>query len=132
MSRVRYLGSQWLAAVQRAVASSERLQALAGEHDIGLTQVVTGTPHGDVTYHLQVSGGRATIGAGPAQPEHVRFTERWETAVAVATGAVNPQEPFLNGDIAFSGDHDRLIRAGDLFAEMDAAFDSVRAETDYS
>lgn len=132
MSRVRYLGSQWLAAVEQAVASSERLQALAVDHEIGLTQVVTGTPHGDVTYHLQVEGGRARIGAGPANPEHVRFTERWETAVAVATGEVNPQEPFLNGDIAFSGDHERLIQAGDLFAEMDAAFESVRAQTDYS
>jgi hypothetical protein len=129
--RVRYLGSQWLAAVAEAVASSERLQALAGDHEIGLTQVVTGTPHGDVTYHLQVDGGRAAIGTGPADPEHVRFTERWETAVAVATGAVNPQEPFLNGDIAFTGDHERLVRAGDLFAEMDAAFESVRELTDY-
>jgi len=130
--RVRYLGSQWLAAVAEAVASSERLQALAGNHEIGLTQVVTGTPHGDVTYHLQVDGGRAAIGAGTADPEHVRFTERWETAVAVATGAVNPQEPFLNGDIAFTGDHERLIRAGELFAEMDAAFESVRELTDYA
>ena len=132
MQRVRYLGSQWLAAVAEAVASSERLQALAGDHEIGLTQVVTGAPHGDVTYHLQVSGGRAAIGAGPADPEHVRFTERWETAVAVATGAMNPQEPFLNGDIVFTGDHERLVRAGDLFAEMDAAFESVRELTDYA
>jgi len=132
VSRVRYLGSQWLAAVGTAVASSERLQALAGDHEIGLTQVVTGTPHGDVTYHLQVAGGRASIGSGPADPEHVRFTERWETAVAVATGEVNPQEPFLNGDIVFTGDHERLIRAGDLFAEMDAAFESVREQTDYA
>jgi len=132
VSRVRYLDSQWLAAIEAVVASHERLQILAADVDVGVTQVVTGTPHGEVTYHLQVADGRARIGAGPANPEHVRLTERWETAVAVATGAVNPQEPFLNGDIAFAGDHERLIRASELFAEMDAAFESVRARTDFS
>ena len=49
-----------------AVAADATLQQLASQHEVGLTQVVTGTPHGDVVYHLQVGNGVAALASGDA------------------------------------------------------------------
>lgn len=131
MSKLRYLSADWVQAVSDAVATDTKLQQLALIHTVGLTQVVTGTPHGDVTYHLQVRDGVARLETGVATPEDVRFTEPYDTAVAVATGVLNAQEAFINGHIKFVGDHQKLIDAGDVFAALNPIFDNVRQVTDY-
>lgn len=131
MSTIRYLSPEWIAAVAAKVAISQPLQELAHEHRVALTQVVTGTPHGDVTYHLEVRDGAASFGIGEAPHEDVRFTESWDTAVAVSTGALNAQEAFIKGAIRFTGDHQRLIDAADVFAALNPIFDEVRAAVDY-
>lgn len=131
MSKLRYLSADWIQAVSDAVATDTTLQQLASIHLVGLTQVVTGTPHGDVTYHLQVRDGVARLDTGVASPEDVRFTEPYDTAVAVATGVLNAQEAFINGHIKFVGDHQKLIDAGDVFAALNPIFDNVRQLTDY-
>lgn len=131
MSTIRYLSPEWIAQVSAAVTASADIQALAALHSVGLTQVVTDTPHGDMTYHLEVRNGTASFGVGPATIEDVRFTESWETAVAVSTGALNAQEAFINGAIRFAGDHQRLIDAGDVFAALHPIFNEVRQHVEY-
>ena len=131
MSKIRYLSAEWVQAVRAAVADDAALQQLAQQHSVGLTQVVTGTPQGDVVYHLQVGNAAATLASGEASPEDVRFTEPWATAVAVATGVLNAQEAFINGHIKFVGDHQKLIDAGDVFAALNPVFDKIREITSY-
>jgi putative sterol carrier protein len=131
VSNVRYLSDEWISAIAEAVRLSDDLQARAGSQGVGLTQVVTGTPHGDVTYHVQVRDGRITFASGAATPEDVRFTESWETAVAVATGELNAQEAFIKGAVKFSGNHQLLIDSAELFAELNNVFEAVRERTDY-
>jgi hypothetical protein len=126
------LSAEWIQAVSSAVAANVTLQQLSSIHSVGLTQVVTGTPHGEVVYHLQVGNGVATLTRGEASPEDVRFTEPWETAVAVATGVLNAQEAFINGHIKFVGEHQKLIDAGDVFAALNPIFDKIRETTDYN
>lgn len=131
MSNIRYLSPEWIAAVAAKVEASQPLQALAHEHTVALTQVVTDTPDGDVTYHLEVRDGVARFGVGAATHEDVRFTESWDTAIAVSTGALNAQEAFIKGAIRFAGDHQRLIDAADVFAALNPIFDEVRQAVDY-
>ena len=126
------MSADWVQAVSEAVAANTELQKLASIYSVGLTQVVTGTPHGDVVYHLQVGNGVATLVGGEASPEDVRFTEPYDTAVAVATGVLNAQEAFINGHIKFVGDHQKLIDAGDVFAALNPIFDKIRETTDYN
>ena len=126
------MSADWVQAVSEAVAANTELQKLASIYSVGLTQVVTGTPHGDVVYHLQVGNGVATLVGGEASPEDVRFTEPYDTAVAVATGVLNAQEAFINGHIKFVGDHQKLIDAGDVFAVLNPIFDKIRETTDYN
>ena len=129
---IRYLSLDWIAELTRVVASDDTLRALADDHEIGVTQVVSDGPEGDVTYHLQVADGAASFGAGAADPEHVRMEQSWDTAVAVATGALNAQEAFVNGHIRLFGDQQRLLEAQPVFGALDAVFTDVRERTEYA
>jgi putative sterol carrier protein len=128
---VRYLSLAWMRELTREVADDDTMRELATEHRIGVTQVVTGGPEGDVTYHLQVGDADASFGAGPADPEDVRMEQDWATAVAVATGAQNAQEAFITGKILLFGDQQALMRAQPVFGALDAIFSSVRRRTRY-
>ncbi len=128
---VRYLSLDWIRALSAEVAASEHLAELAEHHAIGVTQVVTDGPEGDVTYHLDVRDGTAAFGAGPAEPEDVKMQQTWDTAVAVATGTMNAQEAFINGHIMLFGDQQKLMDAGPVFGALDAVFATVRDRTRY-
>jgi hypothetical protein len=130
--RVRYLSLAWIDELSRVVAGDDAMRRLAAEHDIGVTQMVSDGPEGDVTYQLQVGGGEARFGPGAAEPEHVRMEQTWETAVAVATGDLNAQAAFVNGHIRLYGDQQRLLDSQPVFGALDAVFDDVRARTEYA
>lgn len=129
---IRYLSLEWLDALSAEVAGSAALQALAGQHTIGVTQVVTSGPEGDVTYHLQVGDGRATFGPGAAFPEDVKMEQTWDTAVGVATGELNAQEAFIKGRILLTGSQQKLLEAQPVFGALDAVFATVRDRTEYA
>ena len=131
MRVIRYLSLEWLDALTAEVAASTELQELAQQHTIGVTQVVTEGPEGTVVYHLQVGDGAATFGAGQAFPEDVRMEQTWETATAVATGALNAQEAFIKGRILLTGSQQKLMDSQPVFGALDAVFRSVRERTSY-
>jgi hypothetical protein len=128
---VRYLSLEWIDALADEVARDQRLADLGATHTIGVTQVVTGGPEGDVVYHLQVGQGSIGFGAGTADPEDVRMEQSWDTAVAVATGVLNAQDAFIGGRIVFTGDQQKLVDAQPVFGALDAVFSSVRQRTEY-
>lgn len=129
---IRYLSLDWIDALSAEVAASESLRALAAEHSVGITQVVSDGPEGDVVYHLLLGGGSAGFGPGAAFPEDVRFSQDWVTAVAVATGGLNAQEAFLTGKIRLTGDQGKLIESAPVFRELDGVFAAVRERTSYN
>ena len=129
--QIRYLSLAWIRELTREVGESEALRELAAEHTIGVTQVVTDGPEGDVTYHLQVGDDRASFAAGAADPENVKMRQDWVTAVAVATGEMNAQEAFLTGKILLFGDQQALMAAQPVFGALDTIFSTVRERTRY-
>lgn len=129
---IRYLSLDWLDALGAEVAANAELQRLAGDHTIGVTQVVTDGPEGTVIYHLQVSDGVATFGPGQAFPEDVRMEQTWETATGIATGQMNAQEAFIKGRILLTGDQTALLAAQPVFGALDAVFRSVGERTQYA
>ena len=128
---VRYLSLAWIDALSQEVANSPRLAALADTHRIGVTQVVTDGPEGDVIYHLRLGDGSASFGAGRAEAEDVCMEQSWATAAAVATGELNAQEAFIKGLIRLTGNQQKLIESQPVFAALDAVFTSVREQTEY-
>jgi len=128
---LRYLSLDWIDALSAEVAASADMAAVAADHSVGVTQVVSDGPEGTVVYHLQVAQGRATFGTGPAEPEDLRFEQDWTTAVDVATGVLNAQEAFLAGRIRLFGDPPTLMANQAVFRALDGAFSTVRERTDY-
>lgn len=129
---IKYLSLDWIDALSAAVAEDSNLKQVAGGINVGITQVVTDCPDGTVTYHLQVQGGEVSFGAGPAEPEHVRFEQSWATAVGVATGTVNAQNAFISGQIRLYGDRMLLLESEAIMGALNAVFDQVRERTDYN
>jgi len=129
---VRYLSLDWIEELAQRVEVDDHLRLLAPEHEIGITQLVSGGPEGDVTYHLQVADGVASFGPGGADPEHVRMEQGWDTAVAVATGTLSAQDAFVNGHIRLTGDQQRLLDAQPVFGALDTVFAELRARTEYA
>ena len=128
---LRYLSLDWINALSAEVAASDHLREVAEHHTIGVTQVVSDGPEGDVTYHLDVRDGRAAFGAGPADPEDVKMEQSWQTAVDVATGEMNAQDAFINGHIRLFGNQQKLLDSQPVFGALDAVFASVRDRTRY-
>ena len=108
------------------------MRDIASTHRIGVTQVVSDGPEGDVTYHLTVGDGAASFGAGPADPEDVKMQQDWDTAVAVATGELNAQEAFIGGRILLFGDQQKLLESQPVFGALEAVFATVRERTTYT
>jgi putative sterol carrier protein len=128
---IRYLSLEWITALADEVAASDHMREIAESHRIGVTQVVSNGPEGDVTYHLSVGDGHASFGAGPADPEDVKMEQDWDTAVAVATGELNAQEAFIGGRIRLFGDQQKLLDSQPVFGALDAVFTTVGARTSY-
>ena len=129
---IRYLSLDWINALSDEVANSDHMRDLANTHRIGVTQVVSNGPEGDVTYHLTVGDGAASFGAGPADPEDVKMQQDWDTAVAVATGELNAQEAFIGGRILLFGDQQKLLESQPVFGALEAVFATVRERTTYT
>ena len=128
---VRYLSDEWITAVAQEIATDTALKIAAAAPSVSVTQLVTGTPFGDVTYHLAYRDGEVSFKKGAA-PSDVVFTQTYATAVGVATGNINAADAFLNGHVRFQGDHQRLIDAQPFFAALDGVFARVRLRTAFS
>ena len=128
---IRYLSLDWINALSAEVAASDQMRTVAESHRIGVTQVVSNGPEGDITYHLVVGDGQAAFGAGAADPEDVKMEQDWDTAVAVATGELNAQEAFIGGKIRLYGNQQLLLDSQPVFGVLEAAFTSVRDRTSY-
>jgi putative sterol carrier protein len=128
---IRYLSLDWINALSDAVTANDHMREIAESHRIGVTQVVSDGPEGDVIYHLSVGDGDASFGAGPADPEDVKMEQDWDTAVAVATGELNAQEAFISGRIRLFGDQQKLLDSQPVFGALDSIFSSVRERTTY-
>jgi putative sterol carrier protein len=127
----RHLSLDWIDDLRAATADSAGLRAAAIGQHIAITEQITGGPEGAVTYHVVVDDGEVSVGAGPADPADVVFTQDHATAVAIATGRLNAQEAFIGGRLRIVGDMERLIACQPVFAALDAVFATVRARTDY-
>ena len=128
---VQYLSDEWISAVAQEIATDATIKVAAADHSVSVSQLVTGTPFGDVNYHLVCRDGAVGFNKGAA-PSDVVFTQAYATAVGVATGNINAADAFINGHVRFQGDHQRLIDAQPLFGALDAVFARVRLRTAFS
>lgn len=126
----RFLSPDWIDEVG-AAARSRTLAAAGDDVRLVVQQVVTGTPDGEVRYHVVVDGGRVDVQPGDAEAPDVTFTQDWQTAVAMSTAELPAQHAFASGKLRVDGDVQALVRHQAAFTDLDRAFDEVRARTTY-
>jgi len=124
-----FLTDEWVDAVDAAVASDGALATLMADVALSIEQHVTAGPLGDVTYHLTFDHGQASVRPGPASNPTVRFSQDYETAAAIASGAGSAQRAFMTGRLRVGGDLRVLLDHGDALAQLHDVFASVRART---
>jgi hypothetical protein len=129
---VRYLSLAWIRELTREVAESEVLADLANEHRIGVTQVVTAGPEGDVTYHLQVGDGSATLRCRSGRPRGrphaagvVDRGRRRHRRDERAGGLHHRQDPALRRPA------EAVDGRNPVFGALDQVFSIVRERTRY-
>ena len=121
-----FLSEEWFDQIGDAGRDSDEAPAT-----LVLQHTVTGTPHGEVCYHLRLSPGRVTVVRGPAPAADVTFAEEYATAAAVASGSRPAPAALLAGDIRVGGDLAKLLAHQDVLAAGDPIPALVRAETTY-
>jgi len=112
------------------VAADAALASAVRSHTVSVTQVVTDTPFGEVVYHLVARDGAVAFGKGKV-PGDITFSQSYATAVDIVMGRLNAAEAFINGNVRFSGNHEKVIAAQPLFAALDGVFTRVRARTTF-
>ncbi|WP_426574115.1 SCP2 sterol-binding domain-containing protein [Aquihabitans sp. McL0605] len=124
-----FLSDDWIAALDQAVATDERLGALTADVSLVIEQEVTDTPLGEVRYHIAFDRGRVSVANGPAAEPTVRFSQDYATAADIATGRGSAQRAFMTGRLRIGGDLRVLLDHGDVLTQLDDVFAGVRART---
>jgi putative sterol carrier protein len=126
-----YLSPEWFEEMIAAAATHEP-EAGSPEGSVSLRESVTGTPFGDVSYVMTISGGKVSIDTASDAVADVTFTQDYETAVSLHKGETTTQEVFFAGKIRVSGHLNALLENSDVLQGVSPAFDDVRKRTTYA
>lgn len=127
---LQFLSPAWLAALDDAARRSESLAAAGVGRRLIIEQHITGTPDGEVVFHVALDDGAASVTAGPADDPTIRFEQDLATALAIASGRGSAQRAFMAGELRVGGDLRILLDHQDLLAGLDDVFQTVREQTD--
>ena len=129
---MRFLGPAWLAAFDRTLAESSEVVAATATTTLTLLQIVSGGPEGDVAYVVSVARGAVRVTPADADaPADVTLASGWDTAVAIATGALSPHDAFTTGLVLVRGDIEALRAHAPALVGLDQATAALRAATTY-
>lgn len=125
-----FLTPAWIAALDEA-ARARSSDAAASEVELVVEQRVTGTPEGEVVFHVSIHRGAITVTPGPADDPGLSFRQDYTTARAIAAGTESAQRAFMNGRLQVGGDIRILLARQESLAALDDVFATVRARTDH-
>lgn len=124
---MRYLSPQWIETLAETVGTVE---LATDTPDVCIEHTVTGAPDGDVVYHLRISDAALSAAEGRADNADVRFTQTYESALAIARGETSAQAAFMSGRLRVGGDVRALIDSASVFEDLDRALSPLRDLTD--
>ncbi len=127
----QFLSDEWVAELNGAVASDEKVSLAASGVQLTIQQVVVGPNGGERCYTTRVDDGRVELAPGRADDADTTITEDYTTAAALARGESTPQDAILTGKVRVRGDMGALLRGQEVLERVRARFDEVRARTEY-
>jgi putative sterol carrier protein len=124
-----FLSDEWISALHEAATTDADLAARTSDVSLTIEQEVTGTPDGDVRYHMTFERGSVAVTSGPAPAATVRFHQDYATAASIAMGQGSAQRAFMTGRLRVGGDLRVLLEHSEVLAQLDDVFAAVRART---
>ncbi|MGN6695068.1 MAG: SCP2 sterol-binding domain-containing protein [Aquihabitans sp.] len=124
-----FLSDEWIRALHGAASDDAGLAERTRDIALTIEQEVTDGPLGDVCYHMALDHGSVTVAPGPAPDATVRFHQDYATAASIAMGHGSAQRAFMTGKLRVGGDLRVLLAHGDVLAQLEDVFASVRAQT---
>jgi len=124
-----FLSDEWISALHEAASSDAGLAERTRDVALTIEQEVTDGPLGDVCYHMAFDHGSVSVTPGPAPEATVRFHQDYGTAASIAMGHRSAQRAFMTGRLRVGGDLRVLLAHGEVLAQMEDVFASVRAQT---
>lgn len=124
-----FLTPAWLAALDQAARAHS--ESVASDVELVVEQRVTGTPDGEVVFHVSIHQGEVSVTPGPAVDPGISFSQDYETARAIAAGIESAQRAFMTGRLQVGGDLRILLEHQESLAALDDMFATVRADTDH-
>lgn len=127
----RYLSAEWLDAARAATDLSGREAASRPAPCVVVQHLVTGTPDGDVAYHVCVDAAGVRVQAGSSPDPTVVFTEDYDTAAAIGRGELSAQGALIAGRIRVRGDLSKLTACAACLDDIDDLLAELRERTTY-
>ena len=124
-----FLSEAWLDELDTAARESPVLAELGRSAPLVIEQRVTGTPYGEVTYHVIIDQEGARVVAGRAPAPQIALETDFVTASAMHRGDINAQRALNAGMLKISGAAAALIGRGDTLGALTDVFATVRATT---
>jgi hypothetical protein len=147
----RFLSEAWFDEVEAAgigdYGADGPGRATDPDDHLVLEQIVTGTPEGEVSYLVVVSGGRARVerrgaptggdtgggdtGGGDTAGVRLTIVCDWPTATAIAQGRLSTQRALMQGRLRVRGNPAALLGGNTRLANLDPIPPEVRKNTTY-
>jgi hypothetical protein len=130
---VEFLTDEWVAALDGiTLATPPERRIVVEQRVIDVRERADEPAQHDVVWHVIVDGPVVRVVNAPASDADITFTQDRETAVAIATGALNAQLAFIEGRVRLTGDVRVVIDHADVFEQLDAAWKPLSARTTYA
>jgi putative sterol carrier protein len=113
-----FFSPEWVSEVDDAVQASTSVGEAARGKRFVFQQVATGSPVGDVSYHLVVTDGAVRAVAGAAAEPTVTITGPWDVHVRINKGEISPPVALLSGKGRVSGDRMKLMTERNLLSAV--------------
>ena len=129
----RFLSPAWFDDVRTNTAGPTPQAGAPADDRLVLRQVVRGTPDGDVVYHVTVEAGCARLvppGDEAGSPD-LTITTDWDTAAAIAQGALAAQAALIEGRLRVKGNLAAIASHAGGLPGLDPVPAAVRDRTTY-
>lgn len=128
---MKFLSQDWFDAVNAHLAASDTLKAAAANADFTVQQVVSDGPEGTIHHYFRVDHGNVEMALGQVDGAEATMSADYATASALNEGSLDAMVAFSTGKMLVTGDISVLMLNQLVLAQMNAAFEAVRDQTEY-
>lgn len=129
---MKFLSVEWFDKVNDELQNDQQLAAAAENANVGVQQVITGAPEGEIRHYLEVRQGKAAMALGEIPNPDATMTATYEDAKALNEGSLDMMGAFMSGKLIVTGNIPVLMQNQVAMNLANEAVARVRPETEYA